>query len=198
MTKIDKKLEDYTFKSFERPFSYTYWDKAFSEEECEKIIKIGKTKKLENAPIYGPKQKSDFRNSKISWLYPSEELDFVYKKLTKYIIDLNERFFKFELYGISEPMQFTNYVSPQGNFKKHIDSVSGQLVRKMSLTIQLTNPKKYKGGELLLYLNEDGFKMPQEQGTLVMFPSYIMHEVKPITKGERNSLVVWVTGPCFK
>ena len=40
--------------------------------------------------------------------------------------------------------------------------------------------------------------MNKEQGTLILFPSYILHEVKPITKGERNSLVTWVTGKPFK
>jgi len=40
--------------------------------------------------------------------------------------------------------------------------------------------------------------MSKEQGTLVMFPSYTLHEVMPVTKGERNSLVSWITGPAFK
>ena len=40
--------------------------------------------------------------------------------------------------------------------------------------------------------------MKKEQGILVLFPSYILHEVKPVTKGERNSLVAWVTGKQFK
>ena len=40
--------------------------------------------------------------------------------------------------------------------------------------------------------------MKQGQGDLVLFPSYMLHEVKPVTKGERNSLVCWVTGKQFK
>jgi len=40
--------------------------------------------------------------------------------------------------------------------------------------------------------------MKKEQGTLILFPSYTLHEVKPVTKGERNSLVSWVTGKQFK
>ena len=40
--------------------------------------------------------------------------------------------------------------------------------------------------------------MDKKQGTLIMFPSYVLHEVKPVTKGERNSLVTWVTGNQFK
>ena len=49
-----------------------------------------------------------------------------------------------------------------------------------------------------LYEDDKGAKMKKEQGTLIIFPSYILHEVKPVTKGERNSLVAWVTGKQFK
>ena len=40
--------------------------------------------------------------------------------------------------------------------------------------------------------------MRKQIGDLVVFPSYVLHEVTPVTKGERNSLVCWVTGPSFK
>ena len=40
--------------------------------------------------------------------------------------------------------------------------------------------------------------MKNKQGDLILFPSYTLHEVKPVTKGERNSLVAWVTGKPFK
>ena len=72
------------------------------------------------------------------------------------------------------------------------------IIRKLSLSIQLTDPKEYEGGELYLHENEEGKEMKKGQGDLVLFPSYILHEVKPVTKGERNSLVTWVTGKQFK
>ena len=72
------------------------------------------------------------------------------------------------------------------------------MIRKLSGSIQLTDPKEYKGGELYLYDDYPGQIMKQEQGTLILFPSYTLHEVKPVTKGERNSLVFWVTGKQFK
>ena len=45
---------------------------------------------------------------------------------------------------------------------------------------------------------EDGTVMDKAQGTLVIFPSYVLHEVMPVTKSERNSLVTWVTGKQFR
>jgi PKHD-type hydroxylase len=55
-------------------------------------------------------------------------------------------------------------------------------VRKLSISIQLTDPEKYEGGELYLYDNDKGNLMSKTQGTLIMFPSYVLHEVMPVTK----------------
>jgi PKHD-type hydroxylase len=72
-------------------------------------------------------------------------------------------------------------------------------VRKLSISIQLTDPEEYEGGELKLYDGEEeGVLMDKTQGTLIIFPSYVLHEVMPVTKGTRNSLVTWVTGKQFK
>ena len=71
-------------------------------------------------------------------------------------------------------------------------------VRKLSISIQLTNPEEYEGGELYLYNDDKGTLMDKTQGTLILFPSYVLHEVMPVTKGTRNSLVTWVTGKQFK
>jgi PKHD-type hydroxylase len=71
-------------------------------------------------------------------------------------------------------------------------------VRKLSFVIQLSDPKDYKGGELQIHLSDTPEVMKKEQGTLIAFPSYILHEVTPITKGKRYSLVGWITGKPFK
>ena len=71
-------------------------------------------------------------------------------------------------------------------------------VRKLSISVQLTNPEEYEGGELKLYFQDKGTVVDKTQGTLILFPSYVLHEVMPVTKGERNSLVTWVTGKQFK
>ena len=72
------------------------------------------------------------------------------------------------------------------------------IVRKLSISIQLTDPTKYEGGDLNLYWSDDPVTMKNNKGSLFIFPSYMLHEVTPVTKGERNSLVCWVNGPQFK
>ena len=175
--------------------TYAYMEKVFTKEECKKIINIAKKKGLIKGTTTG---KTDARLSKICWLYSADDLEWVFRKITDVVLNLNSRFFNFDIFGLNEGLQFTNYKAPSDNYKKHIDKSLNIMVRKLSLSIQLTDPKEYEGGQLILYEDEKGTLMKKEQGTLVLFPSYILHEVKPVTKGERNSLVSWVTGKQFK
>jgi PKHD-type hydroxylase len=175
---------------------YAFWNNAFSKEECQTIINIAKDKVLVKGTTMG---ESDVRDSKISWLYPVDKMEFVFRRVTDIVLNLNEKYFKFDLFGLNEGFQFTNYEAPSGKYGKHIDRAINTSVRKLSISIQLTNPEDYEGGELKLYDGEEeGTVMDKSQGTLIMFPSYVLHEVMPITKGERNSLVTWVTGKQFK
>jgi PKHD-type hydroxylase len=174
---------------------YAFWNNAFSKEECENIINIAKNKGLITGTTV---KKSNARKSNISWLYPVDDMDWVFRRVTDIVVNLNERFFKFNIFGINEGFQFTNYVAPSGKYGKHIDRSMNMPVRKLSISIQLTDPKEYEGGELYLYQEEKGDLMDKSQGTLILFPSYVLHEVTPVTKGTRNSLVTWVTGEQFK
>jgi PKHD-type hydroxylase len=175
--------------------SYAFWKDAFSKEECEKITNIAKNKGLIKGVTKG---ETDVRESKVSWLYPVDDMEWVFRRVTDITLNLNERFFKFNLFGINEGFQFTNYVAPSGKYGKHVDRGIDIQVRKLSISIQLTDPEKYKGGELYLYDDDKGILMDKTQGTLIIFPSYMLHEVTPVTKGERNSLVTWITGNQFK
>lgn len=198
-----KKVEELKFKSTAWPFkldnsqTWAYWESVFSIEECQKIIDIGNKKGL----IKGTTKSKDlknYRDSNISWLFPEDDLQWAYKRLTDVILNLNERFFNFDIFGFIEGFQFTHYQEPGGKYKKHIDKTMNGLVRKLSMSVQLSNPNSYKGGEFFLYDGEEPITLPKEQGKLILFPSYILHEVKPVIKGERYSLVAWVTGPQFK
>jgi PKHD-type hydroxylase len=174
---------------------YAFWNNAFSKLECETIINTAKDKGLIKGKTIG---ESDVRDSKISWLYPCDNMDWVFRKVTDMTLNLNERFFKFDLFGLNEGFQFTNYEAPSGKYGKHVDKGMNMPVRKLSISIQLTDPEEYEGGELYLYDDDKGTLMDKTQGTLILFPSYVLHEVMPVTKGTRNSLVTWVTGKQFE
>jgi PKHD-type hydroxylase len=177
---------------------FAFWNNAFSKEECQKIINIAKDKGLTKGKTKGVTK--DVRDSKVSWLYPLDNMDWVFRRVTDITLNLNERFFKFDLFGLNEGFQFTNYEAPSGKYGKHVDRSMNIPVRKLSISIQLTDPEEYEGGELKLYDGDDkdAIVMDKTQGTLIIFPSYVLHEVMPVTKGTRNSLVTWVTGKQFK
>jgi hypothetical protein len=100
--------------------SWAYWDKAFSKEECEKIIEIGNDRTAKEAKTRGEDTK--VRKSEIAWLYPSDDLDWCYRRMTDIIMDLNNRFFQFDIFGATEGFQFTKYTAPGGKYGRHIDS----------------------------------------------------------------------------
>ena len=70
--------------------------------------------------------------------------------------------------------------------------------RKISLSVQLTDPGEYEGGQLQLYTKKNVQTLPKTKGSAIFFPSFLLHQVTPVTKGKRMSLVAWVTGPQFK
>ena len=178
---------------------YAWFDSAFTKEECEEIIKISKNKKLRRAGIgNNNKNSKNYRDSSIVWLYPYDGLDWAFQRITNIILGLNKDYFNFNLYGFIEGFQFTHYQEPGGKYKKHVDRSLNNQIRKLSLSIQLSDPSSYEGGDFVLYYTEDPIKLKKTQGTLFAFPSFVLHEVMPVTKGERNSLVAWITGDNFK
>jgi len=167
-----------------------------SKEECNQIIKIANTQHLEKAKVITKKDSS--RESYITWLSSNKETFWLFDRISNAVLAANKEFFNFHLYGIIEGLQFTNYKSPSGKYGKHVDKILNSIIRKLSISIQLTDPSEYEGGELNLYLDDDPITMDKQQGTIIIFPSFILHEVMPVTKGERNSLVTWITGDPFK
>jgi hypothetical protein len=104
-------------------------NKAFTKEECEKIINVAKNKGLTTGKTVGGGTTDPSRNSDISWLNPTDNFHWVYQRLTDIIVPLNKDFFKFDLYGINEGLQFTNYKAPSGKYGKHIDRNMNMAVR---------------------------------------------------------------------
>ena len=121
--------------------TYSFWNNAFTKEECEKIVKIGKNKGLTTGTTFS--LVNDVRKSNISWLYPSDDMEWVFRKVTDIVLNLNSRFFQFDLFGVNEGFQFTNYVAPSDKYGKHVDRAINIPVRKLSVSIQLTNPDEY-------------------------------------------------------
>ena len=95
----------------------------------------------------------------------------------------------------------TSWISPiYGNrwiFHPHIDFMYGGKIRKLTISVQLSDENDYEGGDLVCNYGGEMI-LPRGQGAAIAYPSYALHGVKPVTKGTRYSLVIWITGPQFK
>jgi len=142
------------------------------------------------------------RRSKISWLSPTPFNQWLYKKLVSEIKCINDESWQYNILSIKN-LQFTEYSAQyKGNYHKHTDVWTGEntptIDRKISFSIQLSDPDDYDGGELILDSMVNEQIMSKECGTLIVFPSNTPHQVTPVTRGTRYSLVGWVTGERFK
>ena len=137
------------------------------------------------------------RRSKNFWLPKTDEFIELYKVFHELIGKCNADFYQFKLTEITEQIQYTVYnAEDQGYYDWHIDMGPGKARRKLSLVCQLSDPSEYEGGEL--QINTGNIIVPEkEKGTVILFPSYLLHRVTPVTKGTRRSLVLWIEGPAF-
>ena len=175
----------------------------FTPKQCQMVIDKGISLKSEEAKVgmgqrpgggYDP----DKRITTISWI-PFKEMPEMYRDIEKTMLQANNNHFGFEGMQLTEPGQFTHY--PTGGFYDwHIDNdVSGKHqppVRKISKTLLLSPENEFEGGELEFM--SKGKRAKLKQGEAIFFASWLQHRVKPVTRGERKSLVMWFGGPSFK
>lgn len=179
---------------------YCWNNQVFTCEEIERIKVIGCRLGVDRAITGNGKDCLDHRRSFTSWINPNEHTSWIYEKLTQLIDQNNQQYFNFDLTMI-ETLQFTYYSSQEdGCYKSHIDPLNWRLPhnRKLSVVVQLSDPSEYEGGDLKLHNSYNPVIINKEKGLIITFPSYTLHEVTPVTKGERYSLVAWVHGPAFR
>lgn len=176
------------------------WMPIFSPEECSLIIDIGNSLEPELATVDHNIINEQVRTTNISWIPVEDKTKWIFQRCTDAIISVNERFFNFDLYQI-ESLQFTAYDKTGSFYKEHMDTLNNHSKgsqRKLSFSVQLSDPNSYSGGDLVLKYKPTPEYALKDHGVATFFPSYCLHEVTPITSGKRYSLVGWVTGPRFK
>ena len=83
--------------------------------------------------------------------------------------------------------------------RKERDDPQKWTYRKVSVTVQLSDPKDYQGCVLKLRQErEKMFTYPNEQGSVLCFPSYADHKVDPLIDGKRYAMVGWFFGPHWR
>ena len=174
---------------------------VFTPQQCQDIINVGHQQKPQDAKVdesYG-KYDTKKRNTTISWI-PFKVVPEMYKRIEMVMMAINRNHFGYEGMTTTELAQFTEY--PKGGFFDwHIDAeINCQFeppVRKISMTILLSDASEFEGGELE-FMTADNNPPQLIQGQAIFFNSMIRHRVAKVKKGMRRSLVMWFGGPPFR
>jgi PKHD-type hydroxylase len=174
----------------------------FTPEQCQMVIDAGRRQRPQKAQVGMNKPKGGVDTNKrittISWI-PFKEMQPMYDQINEFIQKANRNHFGFGDIQITEQAQFTEY--PEGGFYDwHMDTdVTMQHeppVRKISMTLLLSPENQFEGGDLELMA--PGKRVKLKQGHAIIFASFLNHRVAPVTKGVRQSLVMWFGGKPFK
>ena len=179
---------------------FTTWNDSVSSDEVERIVNMASDQEKNNAIVGDDRLDSDYRSSKISWLRYGPDTEWMFDRIAHIVGSLNSQFYGFDLHGLCEDLQFTEYyASEQGHYDWHQDSGPNTVApRKMSIVIQLSDPADYEGGELQILSSRESAIVDKKLGLAAVFPSFMLHRVTPVTKGIRRSLVAWIAGPKFR
>lgn len=174
------------------------WRNAFSDNEIDQIKNIREEIYFFDGKVSSEnREDKNIRNSKIGFIPTNEKNSWLFSKLSGLVINVNQQCFNYDLQKI-QTLQYTTY-STNEFYEKHIDmeeEFCGS-IRKLSFVMSLTNPNEYEGGELSLYNSSSPVNFKLSKGSILFFSSFVLHEVKPITKGFRETIVGWVSGPKF-
>ncbi len=173
---------------------------ALYPEEIEHFIKEDNWDFDKKQPKDLGKPDESIRRTKLNWFPTNHRYN---KILSDYIIKANKIMYHYVLSKFT-PCQFARY--DVGDFYDYHQDSGHQIneyekeTRKLSMTVQLSEPDTYEGGEFYFYNgNKDEIEPDiQEQGSILVFDSRMWHRVAPVTKGVRYSLVSWILGPRFQ
>lgn len=170
----------------------------FSDQELDRIEAISQQVEPKRVTV-GPERKVDPEGnlSYVRWLTPNQETAWFYSRILSVIAELNARTYQFDITGIDEALYHVTYEGKEkGHYNWHIDANDpSRPQRKMAITFQMSDPKDYKGGDLDINMTGTPVTAPKDRGTLILFPAYHIHRVRPVTKGVRKALVTWIVGP---
>ena len=191
--------------------NYYYYFHVDNPSIIEIVKEICEQEQKQQAELIDGKVNKKTRDCLVSWVKDSK----IYNIINEFFITANKNAgWNFDTswnetmqYTVYNQKQFYSWHTDQGKEpypKDYKEKNYAGLTRKLSMTMQLSDPSEYEGGDFCFKwlttkgVYEDKVDKAKKLGTIIVFPSYIWHTVKPITKGTRKSLVCWQLGKPFK
>ncbi len=188
---------------------WAYYDSLLSAEECQRIIDVASQREATAGTVGldGTTVDPGIRHGEVVFLQRREpEFDPLFKLIDYCVDEANDEWFgvNYNPQG-ARALQFSVYrADAKGGghyYNPHQDSllISGDhpTQRKLSVVVQLSDPDAYKGGDFKMYhvTAHPPADIIRKRGTVLIFPSLVMHGVDRVTQGIRHSLVGWYPGP---
>jgi len=184
--------------------NYYYFENGFNEEELQKVNQLVSRLAFHEGLTSGEgKSNKEVRSSYVKWIPKQDGFGWLYFKLMEMAAEANKNVWNFDLYSVLDNIQYTEYhASQNGHYGWHQDIGDGEMSkRKVSITVQLSDPNEYEGGDLQYFRGgnpDNADTVFRKKGYVFLFPSYMMHRVTPVTQGIRKSLVLWVGGEHYR
>lgn len=175
------------------------WDSGIPEEKIDSLVEFASQLPEQTATTFGSTTAPppEVRSSTVRWINNEDVRD----TLWHFVNEANIEALGVEVMNRAE-MQYTEYhAEANGHYGWHNDVnwTSPKLIdRKLSLTVQLSDPADYEGGDFEF---RDAPMPPatlKKKGAVLVFPSHLYHRVTPVTMGTRLSLVAWFYGPKWR
>ena len=182
------------------PFDFVKMEKHVPDEVCDLLVSSCADWQgalvLDAGENFNKKLLDETRISDVHWI----ENEFWKQCFLSIVRNLNYNTFDFDINTI-ESLQLTRYVAPNGHYEFHQDGngyipIKNDMVRKISISVGLNDD--YEGGEFEYMVDQHPRAIQLGKGDIIIFPSYLLHRVKPVTKGTRYSLVAWTLGSPLK
>lgn len=171
---------------------------CFTDEELEQLMQVVIAEGQPATVSRGAnKSNTEFRRSDVAWLN-DDKYSWVYDRIWEIVTQVNKKY-RFHLKEFHDPIQIAAYPhTEEGFYCWHLDISPLNMRRKLSITMPLNSPSEYEGGDLEISFGKEPWRAPQGKGNVIVFPSFALHRVSPVTKGTRYSLVAWVGGSDFR
>jgi PKHD-type hydroxylase len=166
---------------------------VFTVAEIDRVLDMGKRRLLAVGKVHLGESDARYRKSRIAPLSNEADSEWLYERLMRVIANVNRQLWNFELEAL-QPIQYGEYAETE-YYNWHMDLGEHPVtqLRKVSITVQLDDPASYDGGDLEFHVAAVQ-RAARDRGGVVVFPSYLLHRVTPVTRGLRRSLAAWALG----
>lgn len=168
--------------------------KCFSKESCAKIIEGFENHEKIDALLIGNILDKEIRDCK---KVIAGNQRGVGATLTGIGLNANKHIWNFDITH-SNQCEYLVY-DKEGHFAQHTDTILSDFTNPCrKLTCLLILNDEFEGGKFFIQAGMKKTYPEQTPGTVIIFPSFLLHGVEPVTSGIRRSIVTWLVGPYFK